>query len=90
MPPEDEYLVYTCNRFQACRFGLDAVCVDPASGGHMALHEPILLTLRAVGRHVEAMGANNAVQLLRTDVNRNQTTRAGCANCSRVNACWPR
>ena len=58
MPAQDGYLVYTCNRFQACRFGLDAVCVDPASGGHMALREPILLTLRAVGRHVEGHGRN--------------------------------
>ena len=29
---EDDYLAYTYNRFQACRFGLDAVYVDPASG----------------------------------------------------------
>ena len=31
MPQEDDYMVYTYNRFQACRFGLDAVYVDPAT-----------------------------------------------------------
>ena len=71
MPVEDDYLVYTYNRFQACRFGLDAVYVDPASGEHMALREHILLTLRAVERHAASLGATPAVQLLRADVNRN-------------------
>ena len=28
----DNYLAYSYNRFQACRFGLDAVYVDPADG----------------------------------------------------------
>src|SRR3954452_17573653 len=28
-PEEDDYLVYTFNRFQACRFGLDGTMVDP-------------------------------------------------------------
>ena len=28
-PTEDDYLVYTYNRFQACRFGLDGDIVDP-------------------------------------------------------------
>ena len=41
-PTEDDYLVYTYNRFQACRFGLDAVYVDPASGEHMPLRDHIL------------------------------------------------
>ncbi len=35
-PTEDDYLVYTYNRFQACRFGLDAVYVDPATGERYA------------------------------------------------------
>ncbi|MGE5331344.1 MAG: glutamate--cysteine ligase, partial [Nitrospirota bacterium] len=39
MPQEDDYLVYTYNRFQACRFGMDAVYVDPATGDHMPLRE---------------------------------------------------
>jgi len=45
VPSEDDYLVYTYNRFQACRFGLDAVYVDPATGDHLPLREHILRTM---------------------------------------------
>jgi glutamate---cysteine ligase / carboxylate-amine ligase len=70
-PAEDDYLVYTYNRFQACRFGLDAVYVDPASGEHMPLREHLLLTLQQIAKHATAPGATAALQLLRNDVNRN-------------------
>jgi glutamate---cysteine ligase / carboxylate-amine ligase len=70
-PTEDDYLVYTYNRFQACRFGLDAVYVDPASGEHMPLREHLLLTLQQIASHATAPGAPAALQLLRNDVNRN-------------------
>jgi len=72
VPREDDYLVYTYNRFQACRFGLDAVYVDPATGEHMALREHILLTMHQVAQHAQGLGASNALQLLRTEVNKNQ------------------
>ena len=52
-PAEDDYLVYTFNRFQACRFGLDGTLVDPRSGEHRTIREDILATLR----HVEPHGA---------------------------------
>ncbi len=71
MPTEDDYLVYTYNRFQACRFGLDAVYVDPASGEHMALREHILLTMHQVNKHAEAASASSALKMLRGDINRN-------------------
>nr|WP_233167876.1 YbdK family carboxylate-amine ligase [Xylophilus sp. ASV27] len=68
VPDEDDYLVYTTNRFQACRFGLDASYVDPASGQHMPLRDHILLTMHQVQRHAEAQGAANALHLLRGSV----------------------
>ena len=68
MPLEDDYLVYTYNRFQACRFGLDAVYVDPATGGHMPLREHILLTMRQIERHAATVGATQAIGLLRRSV----------------------
>ena len=68
MPLEDDYLVYTYNRFQACRFGLDAVYVDPATGGHMPLREHILLTMRQIERHAATVGAAQAIGLLRRSV----------------------
>ena len=68
MPAEDDYLVYTYNRFQACRFGLDAVYVDPATGGHMPLRDHILLTMRQIERHAATVGATPAIGLLRRSV----------------------
>ena len=72
MPSEDDYLVYTYNRFQACRFGLDAVYVDPATGGHMPLREHILTTLGQIERHAASVGAGAGNQLLRNSVERGE------------------
>jgi carboxylate-amine ligase len=70
MPTEDDYLVYTYNRFQACRFGLDAVYVDPATGSHMPLREHILMTMSEMDRHAASVGASTAIHQLRTSVER--------------------
>ena len=67
-PTEDDYLVYTYNRFQACRFGLDAVYVDPASGQHMPLADHILQTIDQVAEHAARHGAAPALALLRESV----------------------
>ena len=68
MPTEDDYLVYTYNRFQACRFGLEAVYVDPATGKHMALRDHILMTMDKLASHAETLGANGGIHLLRSSV----------------------
>ncbi len=70
MPSEDDYLVYTYNRFQACRFGMDAVYVDPATGSHMPLREHILQTMDKIGTQARAIAAGGAIHLLRSDVQR--------------------
>ena len=67
MPQEDDYMVYTYNRFQACRFGLDAVYVDPVGGEHMPLRNHIALTLRQIGDHAKQLGAGPGVQMLGED-----------------------
>jgi glutamate---cysteine ligase / carboxylate-amine ligase len=72
MPSEDDYLVYTYNRFQACRFGLEAVYVDPATGGHMPLREHILLTMSQIERHAASVGASAGIHLLRSSVERGE------------------
>jgi carboxylate-amine ligase len=64
-PQEDDYMVYTYNRFQACRFGLEAVYVEPESGQHLPLREHILQTLQKVAPHARALGADAAVESLR-------------------------
>ena len=65
MPAEDDYMVYTYNRFQACRFGLDAVYVDPVSGEHMALRDHIVMTMGQIDAHALAVGAAPGIDLLR-------------------------
>ena len=65
MPVEDDYMVYTYNRFQACRFGLDAVYVDPVSGEHMALRDHIVMTMGQIDAHSLAVGAAPGIDLLR-------------------------
>ena len=67
IPEEDDYLVYTYNRFQACRFGLDAVYVHPDSGEHMPLAEHITQTMDAIAGHAQRLGATSALQMLRKD-----------------------
>jgi carboxylate-amine ligase len=72
MPAEDDYLVYTYNRFQACRFGLDAVYVEPASGTHLPLREHILATLERIQPHADTPGSQSALELLRTSATSGQ------------------
>jgi carboxylate-amine ligase len=65
MPEEDDYLVYTFNRFQACRFGLRAAeYVHPESGVRQPLAEHIQQTLAAIAPHAEALGSTAALQTI--------------------------
>ena len=64
MPQEDDYMVYTYNRFQACRFGLEAVYVDPATGEHLSLREHIVQTLHRIREHAAQVGAEAGVSYL--------------------------
>jgi len=71
-PAEDDYLVYTYNRFQACRFGLDAVYVDPSTGSHMPLREHIVQTIDHIARHATGLGASGALHMLRGEATAGQ------------------
>jgi glutamate---cysteine ligase / carboxylate-amine ligase len=68
VPNEDDYLVYTFNRFQACRFGFDGTIVDPKSGEHRTLRDDILATLDAIEAHAGALQTEAACLALREDV----------------------
>ncbi len=65
VPQEDDYMVYTYNRFQACRFGLEAVYVEPGTGQHLPLREHIAETLKRIEPHARDVGAAAAVDMLR-------------------------
>ena len=59
-PTEDDYLVYTFNRFQACRFGLDGILVNPQTLARRTIREDILETLRHVEPHFKTLNSLNA------------------------------
>jgi glutamate---cysteine ligase / carboxylate-amine ligase len=67
-PEEDDYMVYTYNRFQACRFGLDAVYVQPGTGEHLPLRDHLLQTFDKVAPFARRLGAGDAVNMLARDV----------------------
>jgi carboxylate-amine ligase len=64
-PAEDDYLVYTFNRFQACRFGLDGEIVDPKTKQRSKLRDDILRTLARVDEHALDLQALDACNRLR-------------------------
>lgn len=67
-PAEDDYLPYTFNRFQACRFGLDALYVDPGSGEHHVLRDHLAATLDKLAPHAQALRAEGALRYLRDEL----------------------
>ena len=91
MPQEDDYMVYTYNRFQACRFGLEAVYVDPATGQHMPLREHILQTLDQVAPHARRWAPTRAVDdAARVGADQRQRRALAARDAGAASACWPR
>jgi carboxylate-amine ligase len=64
-PQEDDYLAYTYNRFQACRFGLDGEVVDPVTAVHRPLRELIRETIEAVEMHAIELHAERGLAVIR-------------------------
>ncbi|CAN5326820.1 YbdK family carboxylate-amine ligase [soil metagenome] len=67
-PHEDDYLPYTFNRFQACRFGLDGTFVDPSTGEHRRLRDDIEASLQTLEIHAMELGAEDALSYLRKEL----------------------
>ena len=61
---EDNYLAYTYNRFQACRFGLEGEVIDPAAGVRRTIAEDIAATLQAVSVHARELDCEAPLQVL--------------------------
>lgn len=60
-PMEDDYLVYNYNRFQACRFGLDGVIVDPRGYESRSLRDDIEATLQRILPILREFGSDPVV-----------------------------
>jgi len=61
---DDLYLTYTYNRFQACRFGLEGLMIDPHTHEHVAIHDDIVATceqLAVDGRELQSTAALDQV-----------------------------
>ena len=67
-PEEDDYLPYTYNRFQACRFGLDGTFVDPKTGEHRSLRDDIVRTLALLDHHAAELRAEGALAFVRGEL----------------------
>ncbi len=65
---EDDYLPYTFNRFQACRFGLDGSFVDPSTGENRTLREDLLASFTALEIHAMELQAEDAIGYLRREI----------------------
>ncbi|AOY92350.1 glutamate--cysteine ligase [Cupriavidus sp. USMAA2-4] len=65
MPQEDDYLVYTFNRFQACRFGLEGEYVHPNELTRVPIADHILSICDALVPHAEALGSLEALANIR-------------------------
>jgi carboxylate-amine ligase len=63
-PREDDYLVYTFNRFQASRFGLHGLIVDPQTGEQKPLRDDLIATLARVEGHAADARAEEACTAL--------------------------
>lgn len=66
-PHEDDYLTYTFNRFQACRFGLDGIWVDPERGTQLRLGEEIARLIQQIAHHAAELGNEEACNALAKD-----------------------
>ena len=63
-PHPDLYLVYSYNRFQACRFGFGAMIVDPVTHQHIPLGDEIIATLTRCQARAEQLGGGEALTSL--------------------------
>lgn len=52
MPLEQEYMVYSFNRFQACRFGLEGTYIDPVTRAPTTIGQSLLDTLGCLKQSV--------------------------------------
>ena len=66
--PLDESLPYVFNRFQACRFGIDAEVVDARSGERQPLRQALPRLFDRLEEHAQDLGAQWALELLREDL----------------------
>jgi carboxylate-amine ligase len=68
---EDDYLVYTFNRFEACRFGLAGNCANSQDGARVTIASDILATLELLEPHARILKSEAALEEIRRIVSEN-------------------
>ncbi len=63
-PIAPQYLVYGYNRFQACRFGFEAMLADPGAHTHIRLREDLMATLYRIQRIGDELGTADALRAI--------------------------
>jgi carboxylate-amine ligase len=64
VPLRDVYLLYSHNRFQACRYGLDGTLVDAYTQRHVGIRDDVLDMLKIITPHAHEVGASAALSHL--------------------------
>jgi len=78
---EDDYLVYTFNRFQACRFGFEGEIVHPRTHERYSIAEDIVATLDIIEQHAMELGSDKALGELRKRVLNRQSDASWLRDC---------
>lgn len=75
-PQQDVYMLYSYNRFQACRYGFDAALADADARRKVNLRAEILATIQLLEPHAVALGNTAALATLAADVEANRSDAA--------------
>jgi carboxylate-amine ligase len=67
-PSREVYLLYSHNRFQACRYGLGGKLIDAETGRQMSLKDDVLETIARIEPHAAALGGGLALKELEVGV----------------------
>jgi len=58
----EAYLVYSYNRFQACRYGMEANLIDPCDGSSASMRQDLAATFSRIAPHAEELGSRPMIQ----------------------------
>ncbi len=72
-PSRDVYVLYSHNRFQACRYGIGGKIVDAYTQRHVGLKEDMLETLALIAPHAAELGNGGALARLQADIAADRT-----------------
>jgi carboxylate-amine ligase len=72
-PSREVYLLYSHNRFQACRYGLEGRIVDAYTQQQVGLKDDILETLAVIAPHAAELGNSEALARLRSEIETGST-----------------